>query len=241
MAKLTFFVTLFCLSTVALAQKRISVELSLYSRYDIHADYVTRYGDRSYTDTIVLSGTSVGIRGSLLLPAGKRFKLKLGAGYNRLGINEIERKSPWGPNVPDRTIDYTHPTGIQPLFHTDNYHYDNIDLSAGIFYLHQLKNDLVITAGAEYNYYHTFSQRYRITYDNSKYTTTDSRPLGFGVNAQLGILTKLKTKKYYIHPAILIPVYQELNGDKVFLEDKHIRMKKELSGVGISVSFGKYF
>lgn len=240
MRKLFIFLSLSFVCIASLGQNRSSIELSLFSRYDKHADYISRFGDRTYTDPMKLWGLSYGLKAYYLLPVVGQLKLRAGAGYYRLGIDKINRTSPWSANVPSRTIDFNHPTGIQPVFHTDKYHYNNVDLSLGLVYEHLLNNNLALTVGADYSYYHTFSQRYRITYDNTNFKTKEARALGFGATASVGVLKKVKQDKYYINPSVVIPVFQQLNGDKVFREEESVQMPKWFNGIGLSITIGKY-
>lgn len=240
MRKLFILFPLSFISFFSAGQNRSTIELALYSRYDKHADYISHYGDRTYTDPMKLWGTSYGLKAYYLFPVVRHIKLKAGAGYYRLGIDKINRTSPWSANVPSRTIDFHHPMGILPVFHTDKYHYNNVDLSAGILYEYQLKNKLALTVGGDYSYYYTFSQRYRITYDNTDFKTKEARALGFGANAYVGVLKKVNQDKYYINPSIVIPIFQQLNGDQVFREDESVQMPKWFNGIGLSITFGKY-
>ena len=221
-------------------QKQTSLELTSYSRYEKHADYTSRYGDRSYTNSMQLWGMSNGLSMSYLFPVNKWFKLKAGVGYHQLGIDKVRSSSPWSADIPSRTIDYTHPAGIQPLFNTDQYHYNNFAGSAGFSYEHTLNDKLALNFGADYSYYYTFSQRYRITYNNTALKTKNVSPLGFGSSAYVGLIQKVQQSQYYINPGVLIPIYQQLSGDSVFREND-ISMHKWFKGIGLFISLGKYF
>lgn len=240
MFRLSFFLLTIIVSTCSYGQTQKRIELELVGRYDKHADYIARYGDRTYTNDMKLWGVSGGIQFKYLQPVAKNFYLTLGAGYFRLGVDKIRSTTPWSNNVSSRTIDYNHPTGIQPVFHTDKYRYNNFALSVGVNYELRLSTKTTLTFGGDYTYLYTFSQAYRITYDQAKYKTTDTRPLGFGVNAQVGILKKFANNQYYLNPKLIAPVYQRLSGDQVFREDKDLKMSKWFNGVGCSVSFGKF-
>lgn len=232
--------TVFMAST-AVGQSRKSVELSLYSRYDKHADYITRFGNRTFTDAIRLWGVNQGLQFHYLHPILKGVKAGAGIGYSKLGIDKVRATSPRASNASGRMIDYSFPSGIQPAVSTFNYHYDNLALSAALRYEQVLSKKLSLTAGADFNYFYTFAQRYRIRWgDGINYKTTNSKPLGVGVNASVGVLRKVLNDRYYINPGFILPLYQQLSGDRVFREDERIKMKKILHGAGLSVSVGKY-
>lgn len=239
MFKVFFLFLLLLRSLTSIGQGKASIEVSLQSRYDKHADYITRFGYRSYTDGMKLWGRSQGLQFSYLHPLTKDIKLRVGAGYYLLKVDKIKRTSPWSDNVPNRTIDYNHPSGIQPVFHTNKYQYNNLSLAAGLIYEKAVAENLILQAGAAYNFLYTFSQKYRITYDNTMYKTTKPKELGFGLNASLGVL-KIIRDKYYFNPELLVPVYQQLKGDQVFRESKKVKMTKWLQGGGLSISVGRY-
>lgn len=222
------------------SQNQASLELLLYSRYEKHADYTSRYGDRSYTNSMQLWGMSYGFSMSYVFSVNGWFKLKAGVGYHQLGIDKVQSSSPWSADIPSRTIDYTHPAGIQPLFNTDQYQYDNFAGLVGFSVEHALNDKLALNFGADCTYYYTFSQRYRITYDNTALKTKNARPLGFGSSAYFGLIQKIQQSQYYINPGVLIPVYQQLRGDSVFREND-ISMHKWFKGIGLYIALGKYF
>jgi hypothetical protein len=234
------FLTLSVVSFVQ-GQKKKSVELDFIGRYDKHTDYTTRFYDRTYTNNTKLWGYSYGANLNFLQPLTQKLKLKIGAGYYQLGVDKIEQTTRVNTIAPARTIDYNHPTGIQPLFATDYYKYHNLALTSGIIYEQKLKGKWNYCIGADFSYLYTFSQLYNITYDKSKYQTHNGKTLSFGVNSYLGVVRRFRSDKYYINPKIIIPVYQQLRGDQVFGEDNSIKMKKWLNGIGLSLSIGKYF
>jgi hypothetical protein len=240
MRRLLFAFTLLQLSFTAIGQANRSIDISLLTRYDKHADFTTRFGNRSYTNDIKLWGVSYGLNFNYLYPIIKGLKLSAGAGYYRLGINKIKGTTPWSRDVSSRSIDYTHPLGIDPNFYTDKYHYNTFSLAAGLNYEHRLSDKATLTISADYTYLYTFSQSYRITYDQSKYKTTYAKSLGFGVNGYVGLLRKISNDQYYVNPKIILPVYQQLKGDKIFLENEDVRMNKWFNGAGLSMTFGKY-
>lgn len=243
MEKLFLLLLLVSTASIAVGQNKPSLEISLYSRYDKHADYITRFGDRSFTDAVKLWGVSHGLQFYYWQPIIKRLKAGVGIGYSQLGINKVRATSPRASNVQARMIDYTFPSGIKPAVSTSKYHYHNLTLSTGLKYEHSISEKLFLTAAADLNYIYTFSQQYRIPWasSNIKYKTSNSKQLGFNVNASLGILKKVLNDRYYVNPSLILPLYQQLKGDEVFKENENVKMTKNFNGAGISITVGKYF
>lgn len=241
MIRVLFLFLTLSISALVTGQTRRSIELEVVGRYDKHADYTTRYYDRTYTNDTKLWGHSFGANMNFLQPLTKGLKFKVGLGYYQLGVDKIEQTTRVNTIAPARTIDYNHPTGIQPLFATDYYKYHNFVLTGGFAYEQKLKKNWTYNIGSDFNYLYTFSQLYNISYDNSKYQTHNGRTLGFGVNSYLGIVRSFRNDKFYLNPKIIIPIYQQLRGDQVFGEEHSLKMEKWFNGAGLSLSVGKYF
>ena len=222
-------------------QNRKSIELDFIWRHDKHADYTTRYFERTYTNDTKLWGHSYGANVNFLQPLTHKLKLKIGVGYYQLGVDKIEQTTRVNTTAPARTIDYIHPTGIQPLFATDYYKYYNLNLIGGFTYEQKMKRQWNYSIGGDFGYLYTFSQFYNISYDNSKYRTHNGKTLGFRVNSYFGVVRRFWNDNFYLNPKMIIPVYQQLRGDQVFGEDNSVKMDKWLNGIGVSFSIGKYF
>ena len=240
MTRVTILLLIFSITSFANAQQRRSIELDIIGRYDKHADYTTRYYDRTYTNDTKLWGLSYGTNLKFLQPLTNRLKLKIGVGYYKLVIDKVRQSTRVNTVAPARTIDYNHPTGIQPLFATSYYHYNNLALTGGLAYEGKVKKQWHYNVGGELSYLYTFSQLYIINYDNSKYRTHNGKTLGYGVNSYIGVIRRFQNDRYYINPKINIPIYQELGGDQVFGEDKNVKMDKWFNGGGVSFTLGKY-
>jgi len=240
MFKLFFIVTLLTTSFVH-GQKTKSVELDIIGRYDKHADYTTRFGNRSYTNDTKLWGKSFGFNLNYFHLINKKLNFKAGLGYYNLGIDKIRQTTPFNLIATGRNIDYRHPSGIYPLFATSKYHYDNLSFTIGLASERHLLKKLDFTIGGDLYYLYSFSQLYHISYDNIRYRTNIGRSLGFGANSYIGVVKKFNKDRNYISPKVIVPIYQQLHGDKVFGEDNGVKMDKWLNGIGFSVSLGKYF
>ena len=222
-------------------QKRKSIELDFIARHDKHADYTTRFFDRTYTNDTKLWGGSYGANVNFLQPITQALRLKMGAGYYQLAVDKIEQTTLVNTFAPARLIDYAHPAGIEPLFATDYYRYHNFILTGGFTFEQKMKRQWSYNMGGDFSYLYTFSQLYNISYDNSKYRTNNGKTLGFGINSYLGLVRRFHNDRFYINPKIIIPVYQKLRGDQVFGEDNSVKMDKWFNGIGLSISIGKYF
>lgn len=221
------------------SQTRKSIELSVIGRYDQHANYTSNFGGRAYTDKLRLYGMSYGASIGFRQKINKTLSASVNVGYYKKVVDKIRGPLPF--NIPGerraRNIDYSE--DITALLHsTSKYHYNNLVISIGLSKTVQLKQKLHLDFGAEVSGYYSFSQRYLINSRQKKYATSNSKPLEFGVNTTLGVLKEYK--KIYIRPAIIIPVYQNLKGDKVFYEDRHMNISKWFSGAGLSLRIGKY-
>lgn len=228
------------LSTVVYGQRNSSLELDLVGRYDKHADYITRFGDRSYTNDTKLWGKSFGVNVNFVRSLHKHLTGKVGIGYYSLGIDKIRQTTPFNIIATGRNINYQHPSGLLPLFATKKYHYDNLSFTLGLAYEKPIAKKVDLLIGGDVNYFYTFSQLYHITYDDIRYRTNNSRNLGFAANIFFGLLRRFRKDKYYLSPKIVVPIYQQLHGDEAFEEAQNVTMQKWFNGLGISLAIGKY-
>lgn len=241
MFKLLPLIVTLLLSSILYGQKNQSIELDLIGRYDKHANYTTRFGDRSYTNDTKLWGKSLGFDINYTRSLYKHVNAKFCIGYYNLGIDKIRQKTPFNIIAKGRNINYRHPSGILPLFATNKYHYDNLHFTLGLVYERPIAKKFNFIVAGDFNYLFSFPQLYHITYDNIRYRTNNGRTLGFAANSYLGILKKFNYNKNYISPKIIIPVYQQLRGDQSFGEDESVKMNKWFNGVGLSLAIDKYF
>jgi len=209
--------------------------VTFLSRYDKHADYNSKFGNITYSNKTQLYGISHGLDISYKYPVLKNMAVKVGFGYYRLKVDWLKQSTPWGVATA-RSLEYD--DGITNYgYNTTKYHYNNIQLNAGLLANFPLKGKSAVFVGGEVLYYHTFSQRYNLDMGDP-YKPGNSRPLGFGVNSYVGI-HKLY-KKIYIQPKIVVPIYQQLRGDKVFKEEPSLRFSNWFNGGGLAISVGKY-
>jgi hypothetical protein len=224
-----------CLAASAQVEKGKSIEGTLLGRYDKHADYTSRFGDRSYTNHTQLAGISYGLSLAYSYPLNQRFRAKGSLGYYQLRIDQVRQSTPFGTATARNFEDLSDSTKM--LHSTSKYHYNTLPLSAGIQMDFPLKRNISFTAGADFLYYFTYNQRYQRNYSKA-YNTSNSRLLGWGVNVATG--WRKEYRSFYINPQLLIPMYQRLKSDPVFREAANLRIPKWFNGGGLSVSIGKY-
>lgn len=239
MLKVIFLPLAILLFFASSGQDKKSIEFSLIGRYDQHADYVSNFAGRAYNDTNKLYGISYGANIIFRQKISKSFSAFLGLGYYRLGIDKIKGTMPF--NMPGtrtaRNIDYD--DGMTNLLYsTSKYHYNNLAVTLGLNKTALLNDRLHLDFGVEAIGYYSLSQHYQLMDGKKYYSTSNAKPLEFGVNTTLGILKEYN--KLYIRPALIIPVYQNLKGDKVFYEDKDMNISKWFDGIGLMLRFGKY-
>lgn len=215
---------------------RQALEATVLTRWDKHADYTTRFGNRTYAEGTQLAGLSYGIGLAYRFHPIKGLRTKIGLGYYQLRVDKVRQTTLWGIATARSTTYDDGQTNL--LYSAQKYHYNALQFSAGLESAVQLKPSLSIVTGIDINYYYTFTQSYKLN-KNTTYRPTQSYPLGMGVNAQFGIQKQLGA--IYLQPQVVLPIYQRLKGDEVFGEEKSLRISKWFNGIGVSFSFGKYF
>jgi hypothetical protein len=240
MVRMILLIIAFSLASLVNGQMRRNIEVDLHVRYEKHADFTTRFFERTYTDQVKLWGLSNGVNINFLQPISNKIKFKVGVGYYKLAMDKVRQSTRINTLAPGRTIDFEHPTGIKPVFYTDYYYYNNLALTGGLSYEAKLNKQWNFNVGGDLNYLYSFSQFYNIDYDNSKFRTRNGKSLGFGVNTYFGIIKRFQNDKYYLNPKVILPIYQELRGDQVFGENRNLKMDKWFNGGGLSITIGKY-
>lgn len=227
---------IFFVNSAIAQESKNSIEISVLGRYDKHAEYDTRYDNRVRIDHTKLYGFSQGFNLSYRRKNKQGFYLKAGLGYYKLAIDKIRQTGFLNMTINSRNIDFVPRRADKVQYSTSHYYYNTLQFSAGLEKDFSLRKDFNLVLGADYLHYYTFSQKYFIA--DTYYKPHNNGSLGNGVIAQAGF-TK-QSKEYYFGPKIIIPIYQKLKTDKLFLEDVP-SMIKWFNGVGISFTIGKYF
>lgn len=222
----------------ASGQTKKAIEVSLVSRYDRHADYVTNFAGRAYNDTMKLFGLSSGANIQFRKSLSPAYSFYLGVGYYRLGVNKIKSSMPFGPGISTgRSINNEDDDSTKLGYSTSNYHYNNLTFTFGLNKVFFLQEKFTLEIGAEAVGYYTLSQVYKLM-NRYRYSTANTKPLEFGINITVGLLKEYD--RFYIRPALLIPIYQNLKGDKVFDENRNMNVSKWFNGIGLTFRIGKY-
>lgn len=220
-------------------QTRKSIEISFIGRYDKHAAYVSSFAGRVYNDTNRLYGFSYGINSIFRRKISKSNSVYFGIGYYQLRVAKVRGPIPF--NIPGtrtaRNIDYD--DGMTNLLYsTSQYHYNNLAITFGLDKEFLLKRNFKFNIAAEVIGYKTLSEKYRLMNGSKYYVTHNNKPLEFGININAGVIKEYRN--FYLSPSAIIPIFQNLKGDKVFYEDPKMNISKWLNGIGLSLKIGKY-
>ena len=238
MLKLTSFLFILFIWSASFGQARKSLELSFFGRHDKQPNYVSNFAGRVYNDTNRLYGTSYGVNGIFRRQIAKAYTAYFGTGFYQLRIDKIKGSMPF--NIPGtrtgRNIDYD--DGMTNLLYsTTQYHYNNLAIVVGVDKEFLCKANFKFDVSGEIIGYKTLSQKYRLMRGSKHYTTHNHKPLELGINLNPGVIKEYG--KFFIRSSLIIPVYQNLKGDKVFYEDRNMNISKWFNGIGFSLTIGK--
>ena len=242
MSKSLLTILLLFICIAVFSQDKSALELSLAGRYDRHANYVTNFGGRTQSDTMQLYGMSYGLSLHYRRMFHNRFSIAVGAGYYRLGVSKINTtRSPFSGIAhlrPLNYIDRSSPFQPSVLYATPAYYYNTLSFSLSIEKSIPLPKNLFLDVGIGVIKHYTFSQGYQVP-RKEMFSTQNKKWLGTGANVCLGLTRNFNS--LYVKPAFIIPVYQKIKSDEVFLEDPKLRLTKWFGGVGLAITVGKYF
>lgn len=240
MLKLKAVLFTFFICSTSFGQTKKSLEVSFIGRHDRHANYVSNFAGRSYNDTNKLYGTSYGVNGVFRRRITKTYSVYVGIGFYQLRVDKIRGPIPF--NIPGtrtaRNIDYD--DGMTNLLYsTSQYHYNNLAITIGFDKEFLTKRKIKFDIAGEIIGYKTLSQKYRLMNGSKHYMSHNNKPFELGVNINPGFIKEYR--KFYLRPSLIIPVYQNLKGDKVFYENPKMNISKWFNGIGISLKIGKHF
>ena len=225
---------------VSVAQNMESIEFSSTVRYDRHGKYVSNFAGRAYNDTTRLYGMSYGASLQYRRELLKNLSVYMGIGFYRLGVDKVRGNIPFGiPGTRTARNIYYDDGMTNLLYSTDKYYYNNLSLTLGFTKSFPIENKLKIDISAEGVGYYSYSQRYDLNDGYRTYTASNSKKVEFGANLLLGVCKEFD--RFYIRPALLIPVYQNLKGDRIFFEDENLNITKWFQGVGFMLGIGCKF
>lgn len=182
-----------------------------------------------------LSGTSLGYGVNLnysfrptFIIKDKRFLLNVGVGYLK---QRFDIKRPFDYN-----------TQVQPIYYTDYYVYNSLNLFVGLTYNLPLGGKYFLTGNLSYSHQSSFRQEYTPTYGPSSYgffTQINHQQIDFGkmLNLSIGI-NRNWGDRFSIGLNILIPVFVQWRNDKIFKDDPSTFYSPKFSlGTSISVMY----
>jgi len=227
------------LSHCLYSQKRQNaIELTPYFRYSNYGTYDDWYG-RSFATKLTLKGTSFGLNADYILNVARDWQARIGIGYFKYTFNNLKNVDVRnvGGTSDKRPFEYPHPDAV--LFYTDNYSYNTLSINFGWEKVCQLKKGYAFTAGAALQTYYTYSQLFKVTWDNySDYKRKDAGVFGFSANINFGITKHFQN--FYLGPKLFIPLFDQWKKDKIFAEDSGSR-SKWFSGIGGGITMGTKF
>lgn len=217
-------------------EKVNSIEVFPYFRHSNHGSYEDWYG-RSFSTKLTLKGNSYGVNAYYARRLSGNWQARIGIGYFRYAFNKMsnydERMD--GSTYPQRPFDNPHPDAI--LFYTDSYWYNTGTVGVGADRIFPLSGGWELSAGAYVNAHYTFSQMFKVTYDNyTDYRRKSSGYFGFSASLNTGITKNIG--KYFLGPRILIPVFDQWKQDKIFREPENESRNKWFSGIGGGIALG---
>jgi hypothetical protein len=239
MTRLTLLLLTICICFSSLGQTMKSIEISFIGRYDGHANYVSNFAGRVYNDTNKLYGYSYGVNGIFRRQISKTYSFYIGVGFYQLRVDKIRGPIPF--NIPGtrtaRNINYD--DGMTNLLYsTSQYHYNNLAITIGFDKEFLVKRNFKFDIAGEIIGYKTLSQKYRLMNGSKYYMTHNNKPLEIGININPGVVKEYK--RFYLRPSLIIPIYQNLKGDRVFYEDQKMNITKWFNGIGLSLKIGKH-
>jgi hypothetical protein len=235
--------TLFILKTYSIFSQSTfrQYEIEPFLRWDKYPTFTNSINSIA-TYKLTIKGTSWGVNTAYKIPFKNNFRFKAGLGYYRYSFTEIVSTHQSFGVGDRRVIDY--PTTLSIILGTDKYWYNTLSLNIGIEKYFTLTQGLQMTSGITVKNYFTFSQRYRLPYDNSfippalkienDYRTSVNRYFGLGVDFRIGLLKKIG--KVNIGPSTTIPIYDTWKQDKIFpTEINSAKRDKWFGGIGIGI------
>lgn len=239
MIKLSPLLFAFLICHTSFAQTNKSLEISFIGRQD-RQDYISNFAGRVYNDTNRLYGISYGVNGIFRQQITKSYSFYIGMGFYQLRIDKIRGSMPF--NIPgirtSRNINYSD-SFTDLLYSTSQYHYNDLAITIGLDKELLIMGNIKFDIAGEVIGYKTLSQKYRIGFGSKYYITHNEKPLEVGINLNLGVIKEYRN--FYLRPSLIIPVFQNLKGDKVFYEDKSMNIPKWFNGIGLSLKIGKHF
>ena len=138
-----------------------------------------------------------------------------------------------------RPFDYSSP--LQPIFYTDYYSYNCLQLSGGLTYNYPLSKSFFLSGNLLYTWLNSFRQEYTPTsnYGYGELTQVNHNRIDFGNTLMLAIgLNRRLSNKFSLGLNVLVPLYIRWRNDKIFKDDPTEFSHPKFSlGFNISVAY----
>lgn len=221
-----YVIILLLTSITAFSQSEMSLTLPIvYSTVTVRDNWTppTAPGYKEYIDgSAIRYGASLNYLFRLgALIKDENFKVSIGAGYFNQQFNVT------------RPFNYSSPIYIG--FFTEKYAYHCLQGSLGMAYNFELNLKYSIITQLNYNWVHSFNQKYTPTYEDYPSEHTSSQ-INFGGTLLLSIGVQRKVGKSFSAGAgIVVPLFTKWRNDKIFEDDPTTFSHPEFS-LGVSVS-----
>ena len=221
-----YVIILLLTSVTAFSQSEMSLTLPIvYSTVTVKDNWTppTAPGYKEY-----IEGSAIGYGANLnyqfrlgALIKDENFKVSIGAGYFNQQFHVT------------RPFNYSSPIYIG--FFTEKYAYHCLQGSLGLAYNFKLNLKYSITNQLNYNWFHSFNQKYTPTYEDYPSEYTNSQ-INFGSTLLLSIgVLRTMGKNFSAGVGIVVPLFTKWRNDKIFEDDPNTFSHPEFS-LGVSIS-----
>lgn len=135
----------------------------------------------------------------------------------------------------------------RPLFHTQSYMYNNLQLSYGIGYKLKISNTMKLNTNLTYNQFHSYRQKYVLMQPfmgSNGQVNNKKAKLGKMANISFGLEKKINNK-FSVGLDSIVPVHIQWNNDVMFIWYEYSNDTQQIArnrySLGASVSCIYYF
>jgi hypothetical protein len=140
-----------------------------------------------------------------------------------------------------RPFNFIAPDATRPLVFTQWYLYHSLHLQVGLGYRLPLHKGFSINGTAVYHHFISFGQKYEQTY-TPNYSQVGNKLMTTGHIIGLHIEPEVQlSKKTSIAMGLLLPVSIQWKDDKIFMFDDALRIARNKSSIGTTISYKYHF
>lgn len=238
MTRLIFLLFFSVFSKTGLTQKRTpQIAITPFVRFDKYPQFSKVFNGPASIDYVNMQGASLGIDLAYKLPITKSVLLEPAIGYYAYTFDNMVKQNTRFGKSSGRDINIISPVYI-PFF-TNKYRYSTIMANIGFERFFNIKKNVRIAAGINWNNYYAVSEYYHLVYNpegSKDYRKNNKRYFGHSFNVEISLLKKFK--KMGISPSLILPVFDNWKTDEIFPEETNSGSRsKWLSGIGLGISF----